>query len=76
MEHYTAFLLAEPQSAGCVPLAEVAGGEFAHDAAKRFLNREAFSARDLFEAVRPLMKVAQGHFVHVHRQHCTKQEVN
>jgi hypothetical protein len=36
LEHYTAFLLAEPQSAGCVPLAEVAGDAFAHDAANRF----------------------------------------
>ena len=26
VEHYAAFLLAEPQSAGCVRLAEVAGG--------------------------------------------------
>ena len=38
VEHYTACLLAEPQSAGCVRLAEVAGGAFAHDAANRFLN--------------------------------------
>jgi hypothetical protein len=49
LEHYTAFLLAEPHSAGCVRLAEVAGGAFAHDAANRFLNREAFSGKDLFE---------------------------
>ena len=26
LEHYTAFLLAEAQSAGCVRLAEVSGG--------------------------------------------------
>jgi hypothetical protein len=46
LEHYTAFLLAEPQNAGCVRLAKVAGGAFAHDAANRFLNREVFSGRD------------------------------
>ena len=55
LEHYTAFLLAEAQSAGCVRLSEVSGGEFAHDAANRFLNREDFSPRDLFEEVRPLI---------------------
>jgi hypothetical protein len=60
LEHYTAFLLAEPQSAGCVRLAEVTGGEFAHDAANRFLNREAFSGRDLFEEARPLMDLEGG----------------
>jgi hypothetical protein len=41
LEHYTAFLLAESRDAGCVRLAEVSGGAFAHDAAIRFLNREA-----------------------------------
>jgi hypothetical protein len=60
LEHYTAFLLAEPQSAGCVRLAEVAGGAFAHDAANRFLNREAFSGKDLFEEARPLLDLEGG----------------
>jgi hypothetical protein len=59
-EHYTAFLLAEPQSAGCVRLAEVAGGAFAHNAANRFLNREDFSGRDLFEEARPLLDLEGG----------------
>jgi hypothetical protein len=60
LEHYTAFLLAEPRGAGCVRLAEVAGGEFAHDAANRFLDREDFSGRDLFEEARPLMDLEGG----------------
>jgi hypothetical protein len=60
LEHYTAFLLAESQSAGCVRLAEVSGGEFAHDAANRFLNREEFSPRDLFEEARPLIELEGG----------------
>jgi hypothetical protein len=60
VEHYTAFLLAEPQSAGCVRMAEVAGGAFAHDAANRFLTREAFSGRDLFEEAHPLLDVEGG----------------
>ena len=49
LEHYTAFLLAE-----------VSGGEFAHDAANRFRSREQFSPRDLFEAARPRMALAGG----------------
>jgi DDE superfamily endonuclease len=60
LEHYTAFLLAEPQSAGCVRLAEVAGGEFAHDAANRFLNREHFSGKDLFEEAHLLLDLVGG----------------
>src|SRR5437763_7940256 len=60
LEHYTAFLLAEPHSAGCVRLAEVAGGAFAHDAANRFLNREAFSAKDLFEEAGGLLDLEGG----------------
>ena len=60
LEHYTAFLLAEAQSAGCVRLSEVSGGEFAHDAANRFLNREEFRPRDLFEEMRPLIVWEEG----------------
>jgi hypothetical protein len=60
LEHYTAFLLTEAQSAGCVRLSEVSGGEFAHDAVNRFLNREAYSARDLFEAACPLIALEGG----------------
>ena len=60
LEHYTAFLLAEAQSAGCVRLSEVSGGGFAHDAANRFLNREAFSPRNLFEEMRPLIVLEEG----------------
>ena len=41
-------------------LAEVSGGEFAHDAANRFLNREQFSPRDLFEEMRPLIVLEGG----------------
>ena len=59
-EHYTAFLLAESQSAGCVRLAEVSGGVFAHDAANRLLNREQFAPKDLFEEARPLMDLQGG----------------
>ena len=45
---------------GCVRLAEVSGGQFAHDAANRFLNREQFSPRDLFEEMRPLTVWEEG----------------
>jgi len=60
LEHYTAFLLAESRGAGCVRLAEVSSGEFAHEAANRFLNREDFSGKDLFEEARPLLEVEGG----------------
>lgn len=60
LDHYTAFLLAESQSAGCVRLAEVGGGGFAHDAANRFLNREEFTPKDLFEGVRTLVTLEGG----------------
>ena len=60
LEHHTAFLLAEAQSAGCVRLSEVSGGEFAHDAANRFLNREDFRPRDWFEEMRPLIVLEEG----------------
>ena len=60
VEHYTAFLLAESQSAGCVRLAEVSGGGFAHDAANRFLHREEFGPQDLFEEARALIDLEGG----------------
>jgi hypothetical protein len=41
-------------------LAEVSGGAFAHDAVSRFLNREAFSGKDLFEEARPLLALEGG----------------
>ena len=61
LEHYTAFLLAEAQSAGCVRLSEVSGGEFAHDAATRFLNREEFSPKDLFFGGAPAHRAGGRH---------------
>jgi len=56
VEHYAAFLLAEPQSAGCVRLAEVAGGAFAHDAANRFLNREEEKTRNGIYSVNGILQ--------------------
>lgn len=41
-------------------LAEASGGEFAHDAANRVLNRERFSPKDLFEEARSFMDLAGG----------------
>ena len=41
-------------------LLEVSGGEFAHDAAARFLNWEEFGLRDLFEEVRGQIDLAGG----------------
>ena len=41
-------------------LAEISGGEFAYEAANRFLKREEFRARDLFEEMRPLIVLEEG----------------
>jgi hypothetical protein len=60
LEHYTAFLLAEPKHGGCVRLAEVSGEAFTHDAVNRFLRRECFEPRDLFEQVRSQISLEGG----------------
>ena len=48
---YILFLLAEPKYVSCVRLAEVIGG-VSHDSVNRFLLRENYSPRDLFEEVK------------------------
>ena len=48
---YILFLLAEPKYVSCVRLAEVMEG-LSHDSVNRFLLRENYTPRDLFEAVK------------------------
>lgn len=48
---YTLFLLAEPKYVSCVRVAEVLG-EFQHDSVNRFLLRENYTPKDLFEEVK------------------------
>lgn len=47
-EKYTLFLLADPRDAHCTSLSEVMG-DMSHDAVNRFLKREEFTGKDLFE---------------------------
>ena len=53
---YIGFLMSEPKSATCTRLAEVMG--ISHDSVNRFLLREAYEPKDLFqEAVKRLNPV-------------------
>jgi len=47
---YMGFLLSEPNSPSCLHLSEVMG--VSHDSANRFLQRETYSPRDLFNEVK------------------------
>ena len=48
---YTLFLLAEPKYVSCVRLSEILA-EVSHDSINRFLLREQYTPRDLFDAVK------------------------
>lgn len=48
---YTLFLLAEPKYVSCVRLSEILA-ELSHDSVNRFLLRERYTPRDLFEEVK------------------------
>lgn len=47
---YTSFLLAEPKYVSCVRLAEILA-KVSHDSINRFLLREQYTAKDLFDEV-------------------------
>lgn len=57
---YTAFLLAEPNHSGCSRLATVCDSEISHDSVNRFLLRETYDPKDLFEAVLPSIEEKGG----------------
>jgi hypothetical protein len=48
---YTLFLLAEPKYVSCVRLAEILE-ELSHDSVNRFLLREQYTPKDLFDEVK------------------------
>ena len=48
---YTLFLLAEPKYVSCVRLSEILA-EVSHDSINRFLIREQYTPKDLFEEVK------------------------
>lgn len=56
---YTSFLLSEPKFGGCKRLAEILGN-VSHDSTNRFLLRERYEARDLFESVKNVIKLIGG----------------
>ena len=48
---YTLYLLAEPKYVSCVRLAKILE-EFSHDSVNRFLLRENYTPKDLFDEVK------------------------
>lgn len=48
---YTLFLLAEPKYVSCVRLSEILS-ELSHDSVNRFLRREPYTPKDLFNEVK------------------------
>ena len=48
---YTLFLLSEPKYVSCVRLSEILDG-LSHDSENRFLLRERYTPRDLFDEVK------------------------
>ena len=59
LEHYTLFLLSEPKHGGCSRLAEILG-DVSHDSVNRFLLRERYEPKDLFEMVNPIINLTGG----------------
>ncbi|MGL4883432.1 MAG: IS701 family transposase [Waterburya sp.] len=59
LEHYTLFLLSEPKHLGCSRLAEILG-DVSHDSVNRFLLRERYEPKDLFEQVKSLINLSGG----------------
>ena len=55
---YMGFLMSEPTSTTCTQLAEVMG--ISHDSVNRFLLRESFEPKDLFDEARKLVNVEGG----------------
>lgn len=55
---YAGFLLSEPTSVSCCRLAEIM--TISHDSVNRFLHRESYSGRDLFNEVKPLLNLKGG----------------
>ena len=59
MEHYTLFLLSEPKYGGCSRLAEILGN-VSHDSVNRFLLRERYEPKDLFDIVKANINLIGG----------------
>jgi len=59
LETYTLFLLAEAKYQGCTRLAEIMG-DLSHDSVNRFLLRERYEPKDLFDEVRLIINLIGG----------------
>ena len=59
LEHYTLFLLSEPKHGGCNRLAEILG-DVSHDSVNRFLLRERYEPKDLFDIVTDAINLIGG----------------
>lgn len=59
MELYTLFLLSEPKHGGCNRLAEILG-DISHDSVNRFLLRERYEPKDLFDIVTGIINLEGG----------------
>ena len=56
---YTLFLLSEPKYVSCVRLSEILS-ELSHDSVNRFLLRERYSPKDLFDEVKGELSLVGG----------------
>lgn len=59
LEHYTLFLLSEPKYGGCSRLAQILG-DVSHDSVNRFLLRERYEPKDLFDMVKTIINLRGG----------------
>ncbi|MDB9307743.1 transposase [Aphanizomenon sp. CS-733/32] len=59
LEHYTLFLLSEPKHGGCCRLAEILEN-VSHDSVNRFLSRERYEPKDLFDSVKEIINIVGG----------------
>ncbi len=59
LDTYTLFLLAESKYSGCTRLAEILKG-LSHDSVNRFLLRERYEPKDLFNEVKPHINLIDG----------------
>lgn len=59
LDTYTLFLLADPKYAGCNRLSEILG-DVSHDSVNRFLLREGYEPKDLFNEVKPHIQLVGG----------------
>ncbi len=59
LEHYTLFLLSEPKQMGCSRLAEILDN-VSHDSVNRFLLRERYDPKDLFDIAKSIINLQGG----------------